>query len=339
MKASGSIRLNRRTVNNLILLVLLILLVIFFSWMNPRFFSVRNFINVVRQILPVVLMGCAMTFVINSGAIDLSVGGMMALSAVSFAIFVRSGVNVWIAVLMVIVLGLILGAINTFIVAGLKLPAIMATMATWIICSGLAFILCSSIPVRTPGMKPIFEINSMMFFNKTVPLAMFIILAVVGVFLFLEKRTKLGKYAISMGGNENATRLSGISVPRMRLIFYFLTGATAAFAGVWQVSRIGSGDPNIGTGMEFAVIAGCILGGVSIKGGDGTITGMLLGTIILALLTNGMNMMGVNAFYQQVATGIVLLVAVLITFAVPYLRTRAKVARYSRQQRLSPRAG
>ena len=339
MKLTRSLHLSRRAVNNLILLALLIVLVVFFSSMNPRFLSVRNFINVTRQILPLVLMGCAMTFVINSGAIDLSIGGLMALSAVSFATFVTWGVGVWVALLMVILLGLLLGAINTFIVAGLKIPAIMATMATWIICNGLAYILCSSIPVRDTRMKPIFEINSTLFFNNTVPLALFIIVAVVAVFLFLEKRSVLGKYAISMGGNENATRLSGISVPRMRLVFYFLTGATAAFAGVWQVSRIGSGDPTIGTGMEFAVIAGCILGGVSIKGGDGTITGMLLGTILLALLTNGMNMMGVNAFYQQVATGIILLVAVLITFAVPYARTRWKVARYTRSTGYSPRAG
>ena len=326
MRHSGSLHLNRRTVNNLVLLVLLILLVIFFSSMNPRFFSVRNFVNVVRQILPVVLMGCAMTFVINSGAIDLSVGGLMALCAVSFATFVTWGVGVWVALLMVVVIGLIVGAVNTFIVAGLKVPAIMATMATWLICSGLAYILCSSIPVRDTRMKPIFELNSTLFFNKTVPLALFIILVVVGVFFFLEKKTILGKYAISIGGNENAALLSGINVPRMRLIFYFLTGAMAALAGVWQVSRIGSGDPNIGVAMEFTVIAGCILGGVSIKGGDGTISGMLLGTVILALLTNGMNMMGVNAFYQQVAIGVVLLMAVLITFTVPYLRNKSRSA-------------
>jgi ribose/xylose/arabinose/galactoside ABC-type transport system permease subunit len=326
MKRPGSLHLNRRVVNNLILVGLLFVLVIFFSAMNPRFFSVRNFINVTRQILPIVLMGCAMTFVINSGAIDLSVGGVMALSAVLFATFVTWGVGVWVALLMVILLGLLVGAINTFIVSGLKIPAIMATMATWIMCNGLAYILCRSIPVRDTRMKPIFEINSKIFFHNTIPLALFILVAVVAAFLFLEKRTILGKYAISIGGNENAAVLSGINVPRMRLIFYVLTGAMAAFSGVWQVARIGSGDPTIGTGMEFAVIAGCILGGVNIKGGEGTITGMLLGTIILALLTNGMNMMGVNAFYQQVATGIVLLVAILITFAVPYARNRIRMA-------------
>jgi ribose/xylose/arabinose/galactoside ABC-type transport system permease subunit len=339
MKRPGSLHLSRRAVNNLILLGLLIALVLFFTSMNPRFFSVRNFVNLTRQVLPLVLMGCAMTFVINSGAIDLSVAGLMALSAVLFATFVTWGVGVWVALLMVILLGLLLGAINTFIVSGLKIPSIMATLATSIMSVGLAYIICRSIPVRDGRMKPIFEINSKIFFNNSIPLALFIILAVVAAFLFLEKRTVLGKYAISLGGNENAAILSGISVPRMRLIFFCLTGAMAAFSGVWQVARIGSGDPTIGTGMEFAVIAGCILGGVNIKGGDGTITGMLLGTIILALLTNGMNMMGINAFYQQVATGIVLLVAVLITFAVPYVRTRMTAGRYARAAEYTPRAG
>ena len=327
MKLTKSTRwLNRRMVNNIVLLSLLVLLIIFFTAMNPRFLSNRNFINIVRQILPAVLMGCAMTFVINSGAIDLSIGGQMALTAVSFAIFVKWGVNVWLAVIMVCLIGVTVGAVNTFVVHGLKLPPIMATMATWIICSGLSYIICSSIPVKDTRMKPIYEINSTMFFDKTIPLALFIILALLAVFIFLEKKTLVGKYAISIGGNENAALLSGINVSRMRLIFFTLSGVMAALSGVWQVSRIGAGDPNIGIGMEFAVIAGCILGGVSIKGGDGTIFGMLLGTVILAILTNGMNMMGVNAFYQQVATGIVLLIAVFITFAVPYLRTRFRPA-------------
>jgi ribose/xylose/arabinose/galactoside ABC-type transport system permease subunit len=278
------LQLSRKTSQNLILLGVLIALIIFFTVMNPRFFSSRNFVNIVRQVLPVILMGCAMTFVINSGAIDLSVGGVMALSAVLFAKIVTWGVDAWVAIFLVCFLGVIVGSVNTFIIHGFKLPPIMATMATWIACSGLSYIVCNAIPIKDPGMKPIAVLNSMLFFNKTVPLALFIIVAFVAFFLFLERKTLIGKYAISIGGNENAAFLSGISVSRMRLIFYILSGTMAVLAGVWQVSRIGSGDPNIGLGMEFSVIAGCILGGVNIKGGDGSITGMLIGMMILALL-------------------------------------------------------
>jgi ribose/xylose/arabinose/galactoside ABC-type transport system permease subunit len=313
--------LSRRFVQNLVLLAILILLIGFFTWMNPRFFANRNFINIIRQVLPVVLMGCAMTFVINSGAIDLSVGGLMALSAVCFTMLITWGIPAWVAALLVCILGVIIGALNTFLIHGFKLPPIMATMATWIASSGLSYIVCNAIPVKDPRINAVSVLNSTMFFNKSIPLALFIIIGIIVLFLFLEKATIVGKYAISIGGNENAALLSGISIAKMRLIFYTLLGVMAVLSGIWQVSRIGSGDPNIGIGMEFNVIAGCILGGVNIKGGDGTIFGMLIGTIILAILTNGMNMMGVNAFYQQVATGVVILVAVLINFGVGFLRT------------------
>lgn len=315
---------SRRLTQNLVLLGILFILVVLLTVLNPRFFSERNFINLVRQILPLVLMGCAMTLVINSGAIDLSVGAMMGLSAVMFATFCTWGINIWVAVVLACLLGVLMGMLNTFLIHGLKLPAIMATMATWIAVSGLAYTICSAIPVRDPQLRTIAVLNTLMFFDDTIPLATFIIVAVVAFFLFLEKKTVVGKYAIAIGGNENAALLSGISVPRMRLIFFVLSGVMAAFAGVWQVSRIGSGDPTIGTGMEFSVIAGCILGGVSIKGGDGTIIGMLIGMVTLTILTNGMNMVGINAFYQQVATGVVLLVAVLLNYGAAYLRTRPK---------------
>jgi ribose/xylose/arabinose/galactoside ABC-type transport system permease subunit len=305
---------------NLVLIGVLLILGVFFTAMNPRFFTERNFVNIVRQILPAVLMGCSMTFVINSGAIDLSVGGVMALSAVMFGTFVKWGADAWVSVGLVCALGMAVGALNTVLVHGLKLPSIMATMATWIGSSGMAFTICFAIAVQDPRMKPISALNSLFFFNDKIPLAAFIILAVVAIFIFLEKKTVAGKYAIAIGGNENATFLSGINVASMRLIYFMLSGMMAALSAVWQVSRIGSGDPNIGTGMEFTVIAGCILGGVNIKGGDGTIAGMLIGTIILALLTNGMNMMGVNAFYQQVAIGVVLLLAVLVNYGADALR-------------------
>lgn len=333
MNAIKTMKLSRRVLQNLVLLAVLVLMIIFFTAMNPRFFTNRNLINIERQILPLVLMGCAMTFVINSGAIDLSVGGLMGLSAVMFAYFSSWGVNVWLSVILVALLGVGMGIVNTLLIHGLKLPPIMATMATWIGGSGLAYTITNAIPVKDPRIKPITALNSLMFFNKAIPLALFIMIFVVAVFLFLEGRTIIGKYAIAIGGNENAAFLSGVNVSKMRLIFYILSGVMAGLAGVWQVSRIGSGDPTIGSGMEFNVIAGSILGGINIKGGDGTITGMLIGTVILAILINGMNMMGVNAFYQQVATGVVILIAVLINYGADILRNKTKI-----QARLSQKS-
>jgi ribose transport system permease protein len=316
MDSMNKKQMSRRMVQNIVLLGVLVLLMIFFTIKNPLFLSKRNLFNIPRQILPVVIMGCAMTFIINSGAIDLSVGGLMALSAIAFGKFVTAGANVWVALLLTLCVGAIVGSISTFLIHGFKLPPIMATMATWIICSGTAYALISAIPITDIRMKPIFVLNSLTFFNKSVPLALFIILGVVLIFLFLEKKTILGKYSLAIGGNENAARFSGINIAKIRLILFILSGIMASFSGVWAVARIGSADPNTGIGFEFQVIAGCILGGVSIKGGDGTITGMLIGTLMLVFLINGMNMMGFNPYYQQVATGIVILIAIMINYFV-----------------------
>ena len=322
MKNNFLHQFSRRTVQNLVLLIILILFLIIFTIINPRFFSQRNITNIIRQSVAVLIMGCAMTFVINSGAIDLSVGGVMAFAAISFGKFITFGINIWVAVIMTLFLGMFVGVVNTFLIQKFKLPPIMATMSVWVVTSGLSYAFISAIPITDKRLTPIFQLNTLTFFNNTIPLALFIILGVIAFFLFLEKKTIIGKYALAIGGNENAAIFSGINVTRIRLIIFMLSGVMAAFAGMYQVARIGSADPNIGIGMEFQVIAGCILGGVSIKGGDGTIAGMLIGTFLLIFLTNGMNMIGFNPYYQQVATGIVILVSILINYLVSTQRKR-----------------
>jgi ribose/xylose/arabinose/galactoside ABC-type transport system permease subunit len=254
-----------------------------------------------------------MTFVIASGAIDLSVGGTMALSALFYGNLCIWGVNAWVTLPFIILLGVLVGIINTLIMEKLRIPGIMATLATWIITSGLAFTVCRAIPIASekyPQMNPIKIFNSLRIFGS-IPIAVPIALVVVLIFLFLEKKTVL-KYAIAIGGNETAATLSGITVFKMRMIFFVLSGVAAALSGIWQVARLGSADPTIGTGMEFNVLAASILGGVNIKGGEGSVTGVFLGTLILMVLINGMQMMGVGSFYQTVATGIVLYIAVLL---------------------------
>jgi ribose/xylose/arabinose/galactoside ABC-type transport system permease subunit len=308
--------LNKRVIQNIVLLVVLVFLLIFFYIQNPLFLAPRNLYNIPRQILPTVIMACAMTFVINSGAIDLSVGGLMALSAIVYGKLVILDVNAWVAVLLCLLLGSIVGAFSSYLIHNLKIPAIIATISVWIICSGTAYALIRAIPIFDDRLKPIFQLNSISFFDGKVPLALFIILGVVLLFFFLEKKTIIGKYAIAIGGNENAARFSGINVAKFRLGLLMLSGVMAAFSGLWQVARIGASSPLIGNGMEFQVIASCILGGVNIKGGNGSITGMLLGTSILAILMNGLNMMGFDPYYQQVATGVVILVAVIINYFV-----------------------
>lgn len=303
-------KLSRSSQKNLVLFVILILLCAFFYTQNHRFLTMYNMTSMVRQSLPNFILGCGMTFVIASGAIDLSVGGSMALCAMFYGYLCIWGVNPWLAILIVAALGVVIGVVNTVIMEKLQIPAIMATLATWIITSGLAMSVCKAIPVKGPELAPITALNSIKF--GPIPLALPLCIVVIAVFIFLEKKTIIGKYAIAIGGNDAAAHFSGINVMKMRTIFFVLTGVMAALSGIWQVARLGSADPTIGIGMEFRVVAACILGGVNIKGGEGTVTGVMIGTAILIVLTNGMQMMNIGSFYQDIATGIVLLVSVLL---------------------------
>ena len=322
-------KLSRTTRQNLVLILILAAVLAFFAWQNPQFISLYNLMNIVRQNVPNVIIACAMMFVIASGAIDLSVGGVMALSAVVYGKLCVMGVNPWLAILPVVAMGVGIGFVNMFITEKLEIPAIMSTMATWLATAGLALTICQAIPISDPEVKPITILNQLKWElapKKSLPLALLIVVVVVLIFLFLEKRTLIGKYAISIGGNANAAYFSGISVRRMRFVFFALCSAMAALAGVWQVARAGSADPKFGSGMEFSVISACILGGVNIKGGEGTIVGVVTGTYLLAILANGMQMMDINSFYQQVVIGVVLLGAVLLN-QITYLRSAKKAAR------------
>jgi len=285
---------------------------IFFGIMNPRFVTMTNLMNLARQNVPNILIAVAMTFVIISGAIDLSVGGTMALSAIVYGYLCIWGVNPWLAIILVIPVGFVVGFVNSTLIERLGIPAIMATIATWLVTSSLALTLCRAIPISDPEVKPITVLNRLRFFGDQIPLALIIIIVAVGIFLFLQRYTLIGKYSTAIGGNPNAAFLSGIIVRRWRLLFLSICSVMAVLSGMWQVARLGAADPKIGEGMEFNVITACILGGVNIKGGQGSVLGVVLATILLAVLTNGMQMMGISPFYQQVVIGVVLLTAVLI---------------------------
>ena len=321
----GKARIGRSSRKNLILLLILVVMAIFFSIMtDAAFSSAYNIFSIIRQSVPNVVLACAMCFVIASGSIDLSVSGTMAICGMIFGFMCLAGVNVWITMIIVIAIGAGIGILNTVIQETLKIPSIIATLATQIIFSGLAYASCRAIPINDPLLKPICVLNKAKIIGK-MPIAVPIIIAVILVFIFLEKRTVVGKYAIAIGGNPNAVLFSGINIIKFRMLFFIISGALAGFAGVWQVARLGSSDPSIGTGMDFEVVAACILGGVNIKGGEGTIAGVIIGTFIIAILKNGMQLMGIDVFYQNVMTGIVLILAVLAFSLFDMMSLRKKI--------------
>lgn len=309
-----------------------------------------SILNIFVSSSSIIMVASAVTLVLITGNLNLSVGGVGAMSAVLFSLMTRNGMDISLALLLAVLSGGFAGFLCVYSIAAMLLPSFIISLAFKYICRGVALIgangaVVFGLPYEVsqiggtvagfplPMVYALAIVAIFMFIQSRtvfgskchavgsninaaklsgIPLALPIVIAVVLLFLFVEKRTIVGKYAIAIGGNDKATYYSGINVVKMRMVFFTLCGGMAALAGMWQVARLGSCDPTIGTGMEFNVVAACILGGVNIKGGEGTVIGVLIGTVILAILTNGMQMMGMDSFYQQVATGIVLFGAVVL---------------------------
>ena len=305
-------RLNRQNVQVLLVLGFLVLLIIALFIGNPRFISMRNFINLCRQVAPVIIVGCAMSLVIISGNIDLSVGSTLGFCAVMLGYFCVWGLNLYVGLLLLLVIGALIGLLNWFLIEKLAIPAIITTIATMTTIRGLTYTICGAVSVQGKAIKVTRVLYSTIFFEKAFPIAipLVFLLVALAIFLFFEKRTILGKYSLAMGGNPMAAKLSGINVSRIKLLLFILTGLTAAFAGAITTGSMAQGEPNSGLGFEFEVLAACVLGGISIKGGEGSIGRMLIGALIIGVLNNGMNMLDISSFYQQVVKGGVLLVAI-----------------------------
>jgi ribose/xylose/arabinose/galactoside ABC-type transport system permease subunit len=222
------------------------------------------------------------------------------------------GLNLYLGLLLLLAIGALIGLLNWFLIEKLAIPAIITTIATMTTIRGLTYTICGAVSVQGKAIKVTRVLYSTIFFEKAFPIAipLLFVLVALAIFVFFEKRTILGKYSLAMGGNPMAARLSGINISRIKLLLFILTGLTAAFAGAITTGSMAQGEPNSGLGFEFEVLAACVLGGISIKGGEGSIGRMLIGALIIGVLNNGMNMLDISSFYQQVVKGVVLLVAI-----------------------------
>lgn len=289
----------------------LLLIVTIITILNPDFLSIDNLLNVLRQVSINALIAFGMTFVILTGGIDLSVGSTLAFSGAVTATMMAAGIDPFIAILSGLIIGTILGAFNGFIIAKGKVAPFIATLATMTIYRGLTLMFTEGRPVSGLGESTLFEmIGKGYFFGIPVP-AMTMMVSFLILYLLLKKTT-FGRRVYAVGGNEEASILSGISVDRIKIYVYSLTGFLAALAGVILTSRLNSAQPTAGQMYELDAIAAVVLGGTSLTGGKGWIVGTLIGALIIGVLNNGLNLMGVSSFFQQVVKGSVILLAVLL---------------------------
>jgi ribose transport system permease protein len=248
-----------------------------------------------------------------SGNVDLSVGGNLGLSACVFAILVQAGVPFYVTLIVVAVLGLVLGAINGFMVTKLRITPVIATLATMSLFQGIGKLLVPDgtdiIKGGMPDNMNAFARGKLLF---DLPIAVYIMVAIVIVIVIFQRRTIVGKYTVAIGGNETAARLSGINVGKMVWILYILVGCVAALGGVTRASYMQAGDPDSGIGIEVDAIIAILLGGTSFYGGKGSVLKTVVAVFILISLEKGMNMVGMDPWWAMLVKGMVFFVALIL---------------------------
>lgn len=307
-------RLSADTLLYCALLAVTLVVIAVFAILNPRFLSLNNIFNVLRQSAPNLISAVGMTLVICTAGIDLSVGSLLAVVAVFSAMMAGVVSNAVVILLIMVLLGTAIGSINGYFVAYQRIPAFIVTLATMAILRGTALVLTRgfSIPIE-PG-HPFYVLGRGWFLG--VPVPVWIALGIILVTWAAFSLTPWGIRLAGIGSNEEAVRRAGINVKLAKLSVYMLSGAVSALAGVILAARVGSGSSYIGQGFELSVITGVILGGTNLFGGEARLAGTVLGVLLLSFIGNGLIMVRVSAFFQQIAEGLILLGAIWINYKI-----------------------
>ncbi|OMG51189.1 ribose ABC transporter permease [Paenibacillus macerans] len=293
-----------------IIFVLLVLCVIL-SIVSPVFLTTENLITVLRQVSNNVFLALGMTLVMILGGIDLSVGAIVAVSGtLTVGFMVNNGIPMPVAILLGILIGTLLGFFNGVIITQFKLPAFIVTLATMNIAQGIAYIYSGGRSARITNDAYTQLGTGKLFGFLPLPVLYMAILTV--IFIVLLNKTKFGTNIFAIGGNREAARLSGVRIKKVEIAVYTLAGLLSALAGIVLSARMYSGQPSVGQGYEMDAIAACVLGGVSMAGGRGRISGTIFGVMIIGVVSNGLNLMGVSSFWQLLVKGLIILIAVLI---------------------------
>jgi ribose transport system permease protein len=287
----------------------LFLIVVALSVMNGDFLTVGNIFNVLRQISINALIAFGMTFVILTGGIDLSVGAILALSSSIAAGLMAGGMNTWMAVLIGLIAGSVMGMVNGLLVTKGKVAPFIATLATMTVFRGLTLVYTQGKPIT--GLNEDFAFLGKGYFLQ-IPMPVIWMVVAFAVLYVILKHTTFGRRVYALGSNEEATWLSGIHTSKVKIMVYSISGLLAAISGIILTSRLNSAQPTAGGAFELDAIAAVVLGGTSLSGGRGWIVGTLIGAMIIGVLDNGLNLLNVSSFYQQVVKGVVILIAVLI---------------------------
>lgn len=303
------------------IIIVLLIMIALLSLLSPVFLTTNNIISLVQQITINMFIALAMTLVIITGGIDLSVGSIVALTgSITVGLIVQNGISIPIAIIIGLAIGLFVGLINGLIITNFKLPPFIVTLATMNVARGISYIYTGGSSIRITN-ESFTNLGTARLFG-IIPIPILYMLVFVILFSILLSKTKFGTYVYAIGGNREAARLSGINTSKTEIYVYVISGIMAAFAGIILAARMYSGQPSVGQGYEMDAIAASVLGGVSMAGGKGNISGTVFGAIVIGIVSNGLNLLGISSFWQLVVMGIIIIVAVIVDSQKDFFRFR-----------------
>jgi ribose transport system permease protein len=304
----------RGSLQQLLAFASLIVIIVAFSLASPHFLTANNLVSILTAATVTGILALGTTFVIITGGIDLSIGTGMVLCGVMAGVFLTYwGWPLWAGVAATILFGALIGLVNGVNVSILGIPPFIATLGMMLIAAGLSLVISGTKPIyfnNTPEFQSIMNLSIIPGIRFPLGVAIFIVMIVIAAVLL--SKTIIGRYTFSIGSNEAATALSGVSVRRWKILIYTLAGLFVGIAGVLSASRLSSAQPTGGMGLELEAIAAVVIGGTSLQGGKGSIIGTVIGALIMAVLTNGLRIISVPQEWQSVAVGVVILVAVYV---------------------------
>nr|WP_307775710.1 ABC transporter permease [uncultured Cetobacterium sp.] len=285
----------------------LLIMVAFFSTASPYFFTMNNLMTVALQTSIIAIIAIGQTFVLITTGIDLSIGSNMAIAGIVTSLALVGGMPIVIAICLGLLAGIISGLINGLLIVLGDLPPFVVTLGSMSIVRGLALVITKGIPVS--GLPRAFRyIGNGKILD--IPFSVIIMFVLTAIFGFILSKTRTGTHIYACGSNLEAARLSGINTKKTLILVYVFSGFLAACSGIILASRIASGQPSAGMGYELFAVASAVIGGTSLAGGEGIISGTLIGALVIGVLRNGLNLMGISAFVQEILIGVVIILAV-----------------------------
>jgi ribose transport system permease protein len=302
-------------INQFVPFIAVVTLFIIFSITAKNFFTMRSVLTLALQTSAITLMGIGVTFTIITGGIDLSIGSIVALSGTIAVMVALAGVPIWLSMIIGLLVGVGSGFLNGLLITKLKLPPFIATLGMMMVARGVALTITNA--NAWPAPEGFGELGNGTLFGTGpqfpgISYPVLIMIAVAFIFHFILAKTRLGRYTYAVGSNEEAARLSGIKIHKVKIINYIFCGLLSALVGIILASRMTTSQPNSAIGYEMNAIAAAVIGGTSLMGGVGTVGGTVIGSFIIGILTVGLTMQGANYFMQQIVIGLVVISAVTI---------------------------